>query len=251
MARPAEKARAMLNKWVKMREQGNVTASAPRQQKRPYLASECEHLADAEYYRNQILREITTGISKIQNPGLGEHAIRDLNDEINKKIREKYHWNKRIVALGGLDYNALERKQQIEEGDPQAMAGGGGGGGRGGGGNHYRYFGAAKDLPGVKELLAKQAQKAVKKRDMSKKVTPDYFGWRDEEDGVLLELEDKVVQQYLRNEPTNQRKRSRPTNDDDDEEDLATEYLNVPSSAQVEQMLLEQKKKAMLSKFSI
>ena len=159
MARPAEKARAMLNKWVKMREEGNAPAVTPRQQKRPYLASQCEHLADAEYYRNQIVREITAGISQIQNVGMGEHALRDLNDDINKKMREKYHWNKRIHQLGGVDYNALERKRQIEEGDPQAMGGMGGA---------YRYFGAAKELPGVKEILAKQAEKAVKKRFLHK-----------------------------------------------------------------------------------
>lgn len=233
MARPAEKARAMLNKWVKMREQGNAPAIAPRQQKRPHLASECEHLADAEYYRNQIIREITAGISKIQNPGLGEHAIRELNDEINKKLREKYHWNKRIYALGGLDYNALEKKRQIEEGDPQAMEGGGG----------YRYFGAAKDLPGVKEILAKKAQKAVKKQDLWKQITPDYFGWRDLEDGVLVELEEESVKEVL-----NQNKK-RPRSSDNHE--LASDYLDVPSANQMEQVLLEQKKKAMLAKFSI
>ena len=224
----------MLNKWVKMREQGNAPAIAPRQQKRPHLASECEHLADAEYYRNQIIREITAGIAKIQNPGLGEHAIRELNDDINKKLREKYHWNKRIYALGGLDYNALEKKRQIEEGDPQAMEGGGGG---------YRYFGAAKDLPGVKEILAKQAQKAVKKLDLWKNITPDYFGWRDEEDGVLLELEEKSVKELL----MQNKKRPRPS----DKEELASDYLDVPNFKQVEQVLLEQKKKAMLAKFSI
>lgn len=76
MARPAEKAQAMLNKWVAMREAGN--ASAPVRGRRPKLASECEHLADAEYYRNQLIREISGGIAKIQNPGLGEHSIRDL-----------------------------------------------------------------------------------------------------------------------------------------------------------------------------
>ena len=31
-------------------------------------------------------------ISEIQNAGLGEHKIRDLNDQINKLIREKRHW---------------------------------------------------------------------------------------------------------------------------------------------------------------
>lgn len=233
MARPAEKARAMLNKWVKMREAGNAPVTTPRQQRRPYLASECEHLTDAEYYRNQIIREISAGISKIQNPGLGEHAIRDLNDEINKKIREKYHWNKRIHQLGGLDYNAIERKKQIEEGDPQAIAGVG----------RYRYFGAAKDLPGVKEILAKQAQKAVKKKDLYVGVTPDYFGWRDEEDGVLVELEEKVIQEY-----EHENKRKRPKLEDEQE---IGDYLNVPSTEQIEKILLEEKKKAMLAKFSI
>lgn len=30
--------------------------------------------------------------------------LRDLNDEINKLIREKGHWERRIVELGGPDY---------------------------------------------------------------------------------------------------------------------------------------------------
>ncbi|CAB9529263.1 splicing factor ISY1 homolog [Seminavis robusta] len=235
MARPAEKARAMLNKWVKMREQGNAPAITPRQQKRPHLASECEHLADAEYYRNQIIREITAGISKIQDASLGEYTLRDINDDINKKMREKYHWNKRIQVLGGVDYNALERKRQIEEGDPLAGAAG----------NTYRYFGSARELPGVKEILAKQAVKAVKKRDLWKHVTPDYFGWRDEEDGVLVELEQQAV--VLEQSSSNDKKRRR----EEEELLLAQDYLDVPTPAQVEQVLLEQKKKAMLAKFSI
>ena len=36
--------------------------------------------------------------------GLGEFRIRDLNDEINKLIREKNHWQDRIKELGGPDY---------------------------------------------------------------------------------------------------------------------------------------------------
>ncbi len=31
--------------------------------------------------------------------------IRDLNDEINKLMREKSHWERRIVELGGPDYS--------------------------------------------------------------------------------------------------------------------------------------------------
>lgn len=35
--------------------------------------------------------------------GLGEFRIRDLNDEINKLLREKRRWEERIVELGGAD----------------------------------------------------------------------------------------------------------------------------------------------------
>lgn len=236
MARPAEKARSMLNKWVKMREEGNSTA--PVRGRRPKLSSECNHLADAEYYRNQIVREITGGIAKIQNPGLGEHTIRDLNDEINKKMREKFHWNKRIKQLGGLDFNAIERQRQIEEGDTQSVDGPGG----------YRYYGAAKDLPGVKELFEKQAQKqqARKRGEIVKHLTPSYYGWRDEEDGVLLELEDDMFQK-------NKRQRIEAGEDVVDDEEgayTAEDYLDVPSHEEVAQILLEEKKKALLAKFA-
>lgn len=239
MARPAEKARAMLNKWVAMREESNATAPAGRG-RRPKLASECNHLSDAEWYRTQILREISGGIAKIQNAALGEHTIRDLNDEINKKMREKHHWNRRIVQLGGVDYNAMERQKQIEEGDVQSsssVAGPGGG---------YRYFGAAKDLPGVAELLEKQRtrfESTKQRQSMDQKVTPAYFGWRDEEDGVLLELEEAAFQQ--------EKKKQRTCTVVDLESLLADDYFQgVPSQEEMAQILLEEKKKSLLAKLT-
>lgn len=42
--------------------------------------------------------------------------IRDLNDEINKLIREKGHWEKRIVELGGPDYAKNAPKVQDSQG---------------------------------------------------------------------------------------------------------------------------------------
>eukprot|EP00934_Nitzschia_sp_Nitz4_P004387 Nitzschia sp. Nitz4//scaffold41_size133979//4571//5275//NITZ4_003324-RA/size133979-processed-gene-0.234-mRNA-1//-1//CDS//3329551401//4377//frame0 len=233
MARPAEKARSMLNKWVKMREEGN--APIPIRGKRPRLASECNHLADAERYRNQILGEIHGAIGKIQNPALGEHTIRDLNDEINKKLREKHHWNKRIKELGGLDFNAIERQRQIEEGDTQSLEGPGG----------YRYFGAAKDLPGVKELLEKQVQKEQtrKRGEIVKHITPAYYGWRDEEDGVLLELEQKAFREV-------KKQKLADTASGSPQEEDSYNYLDVPSQEEIATILLEEKKKALLARFA-
>ncbi len=42
--------------------------------------------------------------------------IRDLNDEINKLIREKGHWERRIVELGGPDYARAAPKVQDSQG---------------------------------------------------------------------------------------------------------------------------------------
>lgn len=247
MARPAEKARAMLNKWVKMREEGNAPVSSVRG-RRPKLASECEHLGDAEFYRTQINKEITGMISKIQNPALGEHTIRDLNDEINRKFREKHHWNKRIFQLsnGTIDYNKSERSAQIEEGDVQFLVETNFGKKQG---PTYRYFGAAKDLPGVKELLEKQQEKMrnskLKKRgpnEIYKHVGVKYFGWRDEEDGVLLELEEDAFREF----------KKQKTKEVDLETLLSKDYLeDVPTMEEMKQIMLAEKKKALLAKFSI
>lgn len=44
--------------------------------------------------------------------GLGEFRIRDLNDEINKLLREKGHWEVRIKELGGPDYVVSKQQPQ-------------------------------------------------------------------------------------------------------------------------------------------
>jgi pre-mRNA-splicing factor ISY1 len=225
----------MLNKWVALREKGNDNPAFERRKKRPHLASECEFLADAERFRNQIVREISTLIAKIQNPALGDHEIRETNDEINHKMREKWHWNKRIHELGGVDYNAIEKKRQIEEGG-QSHRG-------------YQYFGAAKHLPGVKELLAKEETKEIKKksaRELYNRISTDYYGWRDEEDGVLLEVEATATQRN--DQMYHHRKRAKTTTTTTF---TSTNYLNVPSQTEISKLFLEHRKKALLAKYDL
>ncbi|RVW24747.1 Pre-mRNA-splicing factor ISY1-like [Vitis vinifera] len=85
MARNEEKAQSMLNRFITLK---NEEKKKPKE-RRPYLASECRDLAEADKWRQQIMREIGRKVAEIQNEGLGEHRLRDLNDEINKLIREK------------------------------------------------------------------------------------------------------------------------------------------------------------------
>jgi len=185
MARNSEKANLLLNKWVSMKEEhARGGGGAKREERRPYLASLCKSLPDAERWRRQLIGEISKMVSEVQNAGLGEARLRDLNDQINKCIREKGHWERQIKALGGADHGAASAR--LFEGEGNELPGARG----------YRYFGAARDLPGVRELFEAAAAGAggagANRRgraDLSRGLTPDYYGWRDEEGGFLLERE--------------------------------------------------------------
>lgn len=56
---------------------------------------------------------------------------------------------------------------------------------------HCRYFGAAKKLPGVKELFEKppELRKRRTRYDIYKRIDASYYGYRDDEDGILEKLE--------------------------------------------------------------
>lgn len=111
--------------------------------------------------------------------GLGEFRIRDLNDEINKLLREKGHWEVQIKDLGGPDYRRVGPRMLDHEGKEVP-------GNRG-----YKYFGAAKELPGVRELFEQEPPAPPRKTrgEMMKDIDADYYGYRDDDDGLLLPLE--------------------------------------------------------------
>lgn len=102
MARNEEKAQSMLYRFreAKAMEMGLVS----RQDRRPRMAAHCKDLRQCEKWRGEILREISRKVTKIQDYGLTDYEVRDLNDEINKLMREKGHWENQIMALGGANY---------------------------------------------------------------------------------------------------------------------------------------------------
>lgn len=233
MARPAEKARSMLNKWVSMREKSSSIQQGGSRRRRPKLVQDCENVNDAQKFRNQLIREISGKMSEIQNPGLAEEVLRELNDEINRLFREKHMWNKRIHELGGPNFIEIEKQRQIEEGQQQYFG--------------YQYYGAAKDLPGVKELLEKRAQSFLKERQQDfRHITPSYYGWEEEDDGVLLELEALATKQneelYGRG-PSGEYTATSPGG--------ASYYLQYISEDAIAEKLLEIKKKALLEEFNL
>lgn len=284
MARNEEKAQSMLNRFIALKAEEK---KKPKE-RRPYLASECRDLAEADKWRQQIMREIGRKVAEIQNEGLGEHRLRDLNDEINKLIREKGHWERRIVELGGPNYTKHSAKMTDLEGNIVDVPNPGG---RGPG---YRYFGAAKKLPGVKELFEKppELRKRRTRYDIYKRIDASYYGYRDDEDGILerlegpaeMKLRSEAVEEWNRLEEIRREARKSVKSGEvvtmsataaarellhEEEEDVVEEerkeremrekleekerqfvvHVPLPDEKEIERMVLEKKKMELLNKY--
>ncbi|KAH7860896.1 hypothetical protein Vadar_019263 [Vaccinium darrowii] len=280
MARNEEKAQSMLNRFITMK---NEEKKKPKE-RRPFLASECRDLSEADKWRQQIMREIGRKVAEIQNEGLGEHRLRDLNDEINKLIREKVHWERRIIELGGPNYTKHSAKMTDLDGNivdvPNPS-------GRGPG---YRYFGAAKKLPGVRELFDKppELRKRRTRYDIYKRIDASYYGYRDEEDGILVKFEalaekkmreEAVAEWKAMEEIKREAKRAVKSGEVamvsaaaaakilfEEEEDVVEEerkereemekekefvvHVPLPDEKEIERMVVEKKKMELLSKYT-
>lgn len=187
MARNSEKAHSMLFRFraAQAAEAGIIDISRTR---RPKLITTITSIPTAEKWRSQVLKEISRKVTKIQDPALSDYQIRDLNDKINKLMREKHTWEKQIRTLGGPNYM---RGGRVLDEDGKEVPGGGKG---------YRYFGRARELPGVKELFERQMrpegaeqeekEKGERRAELRQRVDAGYYGYNlDEEDGTLLAYE--------------------------------------------------------------
>lgn len=260
MARSAEKAMTALARFRRMKMEENQTI-----EKRPYIAAECHDMKKAFKWRGEIIGEISKKVSQIQNAGLMEHQIRDLNDSINKSLREKRHWEHRIIELGGPNLIRYGPKMLDHEGREVP-------GNRG-----YKYFGAARDLPGVRELFEREApsKKRKTRAQLMRNLDADYYGYRDEDDGVLIPLEKEMEAKLMAeavgewksvqalNAPTtsNSKEEDIYAKDNDDlipkeyEEDDSDKHsyvshVPVPSQKDVQDALLLRKKRELLEQYA-
>jgi len=267
MARNSEKAMTALARWRRAKEEEEGTAK--KHVKRPYLASECDNVQEAERWRQQTIRDISKSVTAIQNAGLGEFRIRDLNDHINKLLREKKHWENRIRELGGKSYSGKGAKMLDREGKEVP------------GNKGYKYFGAARDLPGVRELFESDAPVNTKKTraELMKDVDAQYYGFRDDDDGLLVPLEMKaekeavgqLVEEWKGSKGSHSIEAEDPDDEDlylkelklkDDEEahreameagkeGRFTAHVKVPTQKDIEEALLRRKKQELLELLAI
>ncbi|KAI0186806.1 Isy1-like splicing factor [Astrocystis sublimbata] len=179
MARNSEKAQSMLFRFreAQAADLGIIDAGRTR---RPRLRE----------WRGQVLKEISRKVSKIQDPALSDYQIRDLNDEINKLMREKHMWEVQIRNLGGPNYMRGAAKIYDETGE--------------------RYRVVERKGKGISTLVGRgsclvsrsclrqrsrhersRTRKPLETRDdLRKAVDAKYYGYApDEEDDALMEYE--------------------------------------------------------------
>ncbi|KAI9684809.1 MAG: NineTeen Complex (NTC) component [Trizodia sp. TS-e1964] len=243
MARNAEKAQSMLYRFREQQqaELGIVDAGRAR---RPRVITEVSTIPACEKWRGQVLKEISRKVSRIQDQSLSDYQIRDLNDEINKAMREKHMWEVQIRNLGGPNYMRGGGKLYDEDGREIV-----------GGGKGYRYFGRARELPGVKELFeaAKpkvQSEKPLESRaDLRKQVDAAYYGYNlDEEDGSLLEYEARKEKEAFENLLASGEGKPPPGWEPLPGDAGDGDAWRVPTIEEVQEELLERKRRKLLDK---
>lgn len=136
----------------------------------------------------------------------------------------------------------------------------------------YKYFGAAKDLPGVRELFEQEAPLPPRKTrgELMREVDANYYGYLDDDDGVLIPLEEKASKEALKKSVEEWKEKLKKgelkTGGEEDDEDspmieektndelLAPRFVShvsVPTQKDIEDALLRKKKRELMEQFGI
>ncbi|KAJ9317495.1 hypothetical protein DTO271D3_2316 [Paecilomyces variotii] len=253
MARNSEKAQSMLFRFraAQAADLGILDIGRTR---RPKAITSIDSIPTCEKWRGQVLKEISRKVTRIQDPSLSDYQIRDLNDEINKLMREKWMWEMQIRNLGGPNY--MRGGGRVYDDEGREIPGGGKG---------YRYFGRARELPGVKEMFEAAARRGRRPAeeeedtgggrggDVAKNnVDAAYFGYGlDEEDGTLLAYEKKKEKEALES----MMKQGKEDDVEDGWEPLPGDAgdgveWRLPTLEEVQEELVDRRRRRLLDKIS-
>jgi len=242
MARNQEKAQAMLNRFLEAKRTGFSGGKGSSRVKRKIAVNEVVSISEAETERTRLLGKIGHCIEEIQNSNLGENEIRELNDRINQLLDEKKEYEMKITLLGGRDHIKASSSGNITDIDGKSIRVPG---------STYMYFGAARSLPGISELLS--TQHSMKRSKKTKKPLLDlhananayYYGFEDEYNNESL-VNDEYEQQCILYNELMEAAGSMVV-DGEDESDEEVEC--IPTDQEIRDSILAYKKKQLLRQF--
>eukprot|EP00924_Labyrinthula_sp_SR-Ha-C_P016348 maker-scaffold_6-snap-gene-0.55-mRNA-1 protein AED:0.01 eAED:0.01 QI:56/1/1/1/1/1/3/901/232 len=173
MARNQEKAKTLLNRWTSF---NTLLRLGPRKSSKPKIPAHTTSIEEARAGRKKTVGFMLQKAEMLNDRTLGEYRLRELNEEMNTLIKQKENWERRIVKLGGKDLSRI----RILDDEGQGISGSEG----------FKYFGAARDLPGVRELLNQDFSVPKRRRLDPKNLDLDYFGFGNENLGKELQKEE-------------------------------------------------------------
>ena len=119
----------------------------------------------------------------------------------------------------------------------------------------FRYFGRAKELPGVKELFESAGPKPREDKplesraDLRKQVDASYYGYNlDEEDGTLLEYETQKETEAFENLLAGKDGQAPPGWEPLPGDSGDGEAWKLPTSEEVQEELVERRRRRLLDK---
>lgn len=225
MSRNKEKANSTLNRYqAQISRDAGVLDSDPNL--RPKYVQSVESIPQAERWRTTIVTEISVKLTKINDPTISELEIRELNDSLNKLHREKRAWEHHIKQLGGNDY--INFGGQIQGVNVKGI----------------RYFGRARDLAEVKQILKGTAKPEISKKNEAKEPGLEYYGvydggkWcetiRTDLESIFSQINSALGEQLL-----------------DAPVSSAEEKKRMPTSEDVERWIVEKKKKELMAQLGL
>ncbi|EPY51608.1 complexed with Cdc5 protein Cwf12 [Schizosaccharomyces cryophilus OY26] len=207
-----------------------VVGSKPVE-KRPRNIKNINSVATCEKHRQSVIKDLSKKINKIQSAQLPDYQVRDLNDAINQLMREKHAWEIQIRDLGGINYIYSKAKLFADDGEKIGEI------------DDYRYYGRARELPGVKELFEADmtfVPERLRKQEMQQRqLDAWYYGYTPlEEEASLQDYEKTISDQRM------ERLSQERTHSLENWKPIVIEH--IPAREEVERILLERRKNALL-----
>lgn len=110
-------------------------------------------------------------------------------------------------------------------------------------------------MPGVRELFEQEPPPPPRKTraELMKDIDADYYGYRDDDDGILIPLEQEDErnqrQALIDKWESEQKDKGAKTDEKDEVEDMETNQMQVLSQKEIQEVLLMRKKQALLEKY--
>lgn len=207
--------------------------------------STCQTISDALDARRALYKEISRKISRIHDEELEESAIRSLNDDINRQIRQAREWDACLIRLGHRDRDRTMKWGDEKRPEPGNVHG-------------YLYFGRAKTLPGVQELLnpKRSERTALPPRllEMQRNADDEYFGVlaEDQEETLQQRERETELQLIMQNVPALDWLTGLPVHlpPVDPQTVKAPSSIPVPSQAEVEAYLIDRRRAELRQRYA-